>query len=114
MDDKGNCYDSIALDTIKRLRFDKCYITSACISASFGLSMQKTQAISFWNALIDSAKVTIGLYPKEKIGFDSIVSVCPCSRLNTLITDWDTSADDISQFEEQGINIIVASNQNLQ
>ena len=68
MDNKGNCYDAIAVETIKRLRFDKCFLTSACISASFGLSIQKSQAISFWNALIDSAKMTIGLYPKEKIG----------------------------------------------
>lgn len=107
MDDKGNCYDTIAVETIKRLHFDKCFITSACISNSFGLSMQKTQAISFWNALIDSSRTTIGLYPKEKIGFNSIVSVCPCTRLNLLITDWDSATDDIYQFQEQGIKVIV-------
>lgn len=39
MDNKGNCYDAIAVETIKRLRFDKCFITSACISAEFGLSI---------------------------------------------------------------------------
>ena len=91
MDDKGNCYDSIAVETIKRLRLDKCFLTSACISADFGLSIQRTQAISFWNALIDSSKMAVGLYPKEKIGFDSIVSICPANRLDTLITDWDAS-----------------------
>lgn len=107
MDDKGNCYDTIAVETIKRLRFDKCFITSACISASFGLSIQKTQAISFWNALIDSSKKTIGLYPKEKIGFDSIVSICPANKLNTLITDWDASEEDLKQFDEMGIEVVV-------
>ena len=107
MDDKGNCYDTIAVETIKRLRFDKCFITSACISASFGLSIQRTQAISFWNALIDSAKTTVGLYPKEKIGFDSIVSICPADRLDTLITDWDASEEDLKQFDEMNIEIVV-------
>lgn len=107
MDDKGNCYDTIAVETIKRLRFDKCFITSACISASFGLSIQKTQAISFWNALIDSSKLTVGLYPKEKIGFDSIVSICPANRLDTLITDWDASEEDLKLFDEQEINVVV-------
>jgi DeoR/GlpR family transcriptional regulator of sugar metabolism len=107
MDDKGNCYDTIAVETIKRLRFDKCFITSACISASFGLSIQKTQAISFWNALIDSSKMTVGLYPKEKIGFDSIVSICPANRLDTLITDWDASEEDLKLFDEQEIEIVV-------
>lgn len=107
MDDKGNCYDTIAVETIKRLRFDKCFITSACISASFGLSIQRTQAISFWNALIDSSKMTVGLYPKEKIGFDSIVSICPANRLDTLITDWDASEEDLKQFDEQEIKVVV-------
>lgn len=106
MDDRGNCYDTIAVETIRRLRFDKCFITSAGISASFGLSIQKTQAISFWNALIDSAKTTIGLYPKEKIGFDSIISICPANRLHTLITDWDASEDDLKSFDEQNIKVV--------
>ena len=107
MDGRGNCYDIIAVETIKRLRFDKCFITSACISASFGLSIQKTQAISFWNALMDSAKQTVGLYPKEMIGFDSIVSICPANRLDTLITDWDASEEDLKQFDELGIRVVV-------
>lgn len=107
MDDKGNCYDAIAVETIKRLRFDKCFLTSACISTTFGLSIQKTQAISFWNALIDSSKMTVGLYPKEKIGFDSIVSICPASRLDALITDWDASEEDLKLFDEQDIKVVV-------
>lgn len=107
MDHKGNCYDSIAVDTIKKLRVDKCFITSASISADFGLSIQKTEAIGFVNALMDSSKKTIGLYPKEKIGFDSIVSICPAERLDVLITDWDASEEDLKQFDEKGIEIIV-------
>lgn len=107
MDDKGNCYDAIATETIKRLRFDKCFITSACISAGFGLSIQRTQAINFWNALIDSSKQTIGLYPTEKIGFDSIVSICPANRLDVLITDWDASEEDLSAFDDMGIKLVV-------
>ena len=107
MDNKGNCYDAIAVETIKRLRFDKCFITSACISAEFGLSIQRTGAISFWNELIDSSKKTIGLYPTEKIGYESIVSICPANRLNTLITDWDASEEDLQKYDEQGIEVIV-------
>ncbi len=105
MDNKGNCYDAMAVEMIKRLRFDKCFITSACISAKFGLSIQKTAAISLYNAVIDSSKKAYGLYPKEKIGFDSIVSICPAERLNTLITDWDTSEEDLQKFDEKGIEI---------
>lgn len=107
MDDKGNCYGAFAIEMIKRLHFDKCFITSAFISPKFGLSIQRSQAISFWNALIDSSKESIGLYPTEKIGFESVVSICPANRLHKLITDWDASEEDLSAFDEQGIEVII-------
>lgn len=108
MDNKGTCYDAFAINMINRLRFDKSFITSACISSKFGLSIQKSQAINFWNAVIDSSKETIGLFPTEKIGFDSIVSICPANSLDILITDWDASEEDLKSFDDQGINIIIA------
>lgn len=107
MDNKGNCYDAIAVETVNRLRFDKCFITSAFISAEFGLSIQRTAAISFFNAVINSSKQTIGLFPKEKIGFNSIVSICPAERLDIMLTDWDASEEDLKLFDEKGIEIII-------
>lgn len=47
------------------------------------------------------------MYPKEKIGFDSIISICPANRLDTLITDWDASEEDLKQFDEQEIKVVV-------
>lgn len=107
MDNKGTCYDAFAIDMINRLRFDKSFITAACISPKFGLSIQKSQAINFWNAVMNSSKETIGLFPTEKIGFESIVSICPANRLDILITDWDASEEDLRAFDEQGIKIEV-------
>lgn len=107
MDHRGNCYDSIAVETIKRLRFDKSFITSAFLSAQFGLSIQKTIAISFYEAIVASSKKVIGLYPKEKIGFDSVVSICPAEKLDILITDWDAAESDLIAFEEKGIDVII-------
>ncbi|MBE6683728.1 MAG: DeoR/GlpR transcriptional regulator [Ruminococcaceae bacterium] len=112
MDAKGNCYDAFAIETIKRLRFDKCFLTSAAISAKFGLSIQKSQAISFWNAVIDNSKQAIGLYPTEKIGFESIVSICSADRLNTIITDWDAPEKELKEFDELGIEIDIVENNN--
>lgn len=107
MDKKGNCYDAIAIDTIKKLRVDKCFISSAAISPAFGLSIQKTSAIPFFNAVMDSSKRKIGLFPKEKIGFDSIVSISPAERLDMLITDWDVLDEELDSFREKGIEVIV-------
>lgn len=108
MDGKGNCYDAFAVEMTRRLRFDKAFITAACISAKFGLSMQKSQAISFFNAVIDSAKQTVGLFPTEKIGFESIVKICPAERLDILLTDDDAPEDELKAFVEKEIQIIKA------
>jgi len=38
---------------------------------------------------------------------DSIVSICPANRLNTLITDWDASEEDLCQFDDLGIEVVI-------
>lgn len=111
MQKNGCFYDSFTLATVKRLRFDKCFITSACISADFGLSIQKTRSIELTNTVIDNSKKVIGLYPTEKIGFESIVSICPSDKLDILITDWDASEEDLKLFDEQRIEIVIAEKQ---
>lgn len=107
----GSFYDAFTIEMINRLRFDKCFITSACISPKFGLSIQKSRNISVINAVINNSKVKIGLYPTEKIGFDSIVSICPANKLDVLITDWDASEEELSFFDDQGIEVIVVEKQ---
>ena len=72
----------------------------------------RTAAISFFNAVMDSAKKSVGLYPKEKIGFDSIVSICPAERLDMLITDWDAAEEDLQAFEDKGMEIVVVDRTN--
>jgi Transcriptional regulators of sugar metabolism len=107
----GSFYDAFTIEMINRLRFDKCFITSACISPKFGLSIQKSRNIGVINAVINNSKVKIGLYPTEKIGFDSIVSICPANKLDVLITDWDASEEELSFFDDQEIEVIVVEKQ---
>ncbi len=108
MNDKGNCCDAFAIEMVRRLRFDKCFITSAFVSAEFGLSIQVSSHVSFMNAVMDSAKQTIGLFPTEKIGFDSIISICPVERMDIMVTDWDASEEDLKLFDEKGVEIVIA------
>lgn len=107
MDQKGNCYGAFTTETIRRLRMDKCFITAACISPSFGMSIQRSSHLDFLHAVMDSSRTVIGLFPTEKIGFESTVSICPASRLDYLITDWDAPEDALQQFEEMGVKTVV-------
>ncbi len=111
MSKNGNFYDAFTLEMVNRLRFDKCFITSACISAKFGLSIQKTRNVALMNAVLDNSKKRYGLYPTGKIGFESIVSICPANKLDVLITDWDASEEDLTLFNEMGIEVVITEKQ---
>ena len=87
LDDRGCATDSFATETIRRIRMAKSFITTAGVSAGFGLSVQKSVSVAFWNAVIGSSSAVIGLYPSERFGVDSVFSVCGAQRLNCVITD---------------------------
>lgn len=108
MSRNGSFYDDFTIGMINRLQFDKCFLTSACLSSEFGLSVQKTRNLGLVNAVLAHSKKKYGLYPAEKIGFDSIVSICPADRLDMLITDGEALEEDLAAFDELGIEVIVA------
>lgn len=111
LDDRGCATDSFATETIRRIRMAKSFITTAGVSAGFGLSVQKSVSVAFWNAVISSSSTLIGLYPSERFGVDSVFSVCGTQRLSCVITDGRADTSRISEFAESGVKVIVADNQ---
>ncbi|MCI6842983.1 MAG: DeoR/GlpR family DNA-binding transcription regulator [Clostridiales bacterium] len=111
LDDRGCATDSFATETIRRIRMAKSFITTAGVSAGFGLSVQKSVSVAFWNAVIGSSSTLIGLYPSERFGVDSVFSVCVAQRLSCVITDGRADTSRISEFAESGVKVIVADNQ---
>ncbi len=111
LDDRGCATDSFATETIRRIRMAKSFITTAGVSAGFGLSVQKSVSVAFWNAVIGSSSAVIGLYPSERFGVDSVFSICGAQRLNCVITDGRADTSRISEFAESGVKVIVADNQ---
>lgn len=103
MDSKGMCRDSFTVEMLKRLRFDKAFITAAAISPDFGISIQNTINLDYLNTIIKQAKQVIGLFPVEKIGFESVVSICPADKLDLLVTDWNVTEEWKQKFEEIGL-----------
>ena len=108
MHPNGSFYDDFTLSMLRRIRFDKCFLTSSAISADFGLSIHKSRNVGIVNTVISQSKQCIGLYPTEKIGFDSIISICPANKLDVLITDWDAADSELQQFREFGIEVQIA------
>ncbi len=109
MDEKGSCFDGFALETVKRMRFDKAFVTTDGLSAEFGLSISHGNKIPFWSAVMEASKQRIGLFPADKIGKDASFSLCQIGKLDLLITDENAPTDRLGEFAECGVRICIAS-----
>ncbi len=107
MQENGNFYDEFAMDVIRRMRFDKCFITAAACSAGFGLSIQGGRNIGIKNLVLDHSRLKVALFPKEKIGQESIMQICPINKLDMIITETDSDADECAAIEEAGVQVML-------
>lgn len=107
MSQKGQCSDYFAIEFVKNIRFDISFLTSAGLSAAFGMSIQKSKGVGFTQAVVESSKCNIALYPSEKIGVESILKICSVAKFDKLITDWDAVEDQLNAIEELGVEVIV-------
>ena len=106
MAENGNFYDDFTLSALSGLRFDKCFITSAALSAGFGLSIQGGRDIALTRQVIAGSRQVVGLYPVEKLGAESVIRIAPASALDVLITENEASDEECAAIAEQGVEIV--------
>ncbi|HWQ57957.1 MAG TPA: DeoR/GlpR family DNA-binding transcription regulator [Clostridia bacterium] len=99
--------DSFATAFVRNLRFDKCFMTGAGLSARFGFSNGTDETATFQRAVIDNSRKSILLMPNQKIAFDAFIKVCDADRFDLLITDWDAVEDELKKIEELGVEVVV-------
>ena len=108
MHENGNFYDDFTSAMLRRIKFDKCFLTSAACTASFGLSVQTARNIGLTNIVIENSRKVIGMYPAEKLGRDSILQICPADVMDILITEAEADDSACSAFTELGVDVIKA------
>ena len=106
MHENGNFYDDFTTAMLRRIKFDKCFLTSAACTASFGMSVQTARNIGLTNIVIENSRKVIGMYPAAKLGCDSILQICPANVMDILITETEADDDACSAFTELGIDVI--------
>lgn len=106
MHENGNFYDDFTTAMLRRIKFDKCFLTSAACTASFGMSVQTARNIGLTNIVIENSRKVIGMYPAAKLGCDSILQICPANVMDILITEAEADDDACSAFTELGIDVI--------
>lgn len=106
-DANGVCTDYFASEIVGRLRFDKAFIATDGISPAFGISHANSAELMFLGAVLDSARMTVGLYPAERLEYESSFSLSPVSRLDVLITDAALDAARVTEYKKHGVKRII-------
>ncbi len=104
---RGKVQGHLAYDFLSNMHFDLCFICSSAISASFGMSINSPDSVGTTRVIMKNSRKTIGLFPNEKIGRESIFKICPVSDLDILITDWETSEEELIKIEEDGVEVVI-------
>jgi len=104
----GSLVDSLATDFVSRIHFDRCFLTGAGLTASFGLSNGTDETAAFQRMVLKNSREKFLLLPGKKIGVDSFIKVCDAEQFDMLITDWECVEDQITELEEKGLEIVVA------
>ncbi len=104
----GNCVDPIAAEEIRKIRFDKCFITGAGLTADFGISIQTPDSMNFVRTVIQSSRQKIGMFPCEKLGYEAANTICPASELDIVITDSSAAPEHIEEIRKCGPEIVIA------
>ncbi len=87
MDSDGCFCDSFALGMLKRMRLDRAFVSTDGISADFGLSAKNAAQAELFRTVLVVSRRKLGLYPTERLGIDSSVSICGVGELDCIVTD---------------------------
>ena len=108
MSHRGHCHDFYTLQMVNNMRMDKAFLSHSALSLDFGASIHNSAGVEFGKAVMKNSTMNLGLYPSEKIGKNSIHSVCKAADYDLIITDEQVSEDFLAQAFELGIAYEIA------
>jgi len=108
MDENGETFNHFAVDMIRSMRFDLSFISSGSYSSEFGMSVQASESIPIIRAVLECTRRNVGVFSHEYMDQTSLLKVCLPSAFDSIITDWETVEEEITQIKELDVEIIIA------
>lgn len=104
----GNITDALATEFARQFTVDLCFATAGALSAN-GLSTATPEVAIFHKTIYNNSKKIIALAEYFKIGNDMFSGMYPISKLNTIITDEETSDEQVDLLKAHGVEVLVAA-----
>lgn len=104
MDITGNS----VCEALRAITFDICFIGAAAANTTTGFSSIDYEETQVKGALVRSAQRSVCVISGEKFGKHSSFTYASPQDISDIITDGDAPAEEIQQFSNKGVSVMVA------
>ena len=99
-----------AVNFFEEIRVNKLFIAAVGVSPESGLTFPGFKDIPVKRAMINSADEVYLVVDSTKLGTSSFAVLCDLSRVTGIVTDDNITRAQQKQFEDAGVEIIIAGN----
>ena len=97
--------DHLAAQFAERFNYDLCFATGGGLTAR-GLSTSTPEVALFHEKVYDNSRRIIALVEHTKVGADLFTTMYPLKKLDIILTNEETTADQIDELEAHGVKVI--------
>jgi DeoR family transcriptional regulator of aga operon len=95
-----------ALDSLRRLFFDKCFLGVCGIHPVHGVTVIQSDEALILDEMVKHAQQVIVVADSSKLGMISTIQVCPPSRVDVVITDDGAEPATLEAFRRANIRVV--------
>lgn len=106
--DEEGIVDALAAEFIKNIRIDVAFLTGGGLSAKYGLSSSTPEGAIFQRTVAKVSSKKICLVNFDKVGAEFFSKTIDAKDLDTVITDWEASTEEIERLQQLGIDVLIA------
>ena len=106
----GGCVDAAAMQTVARIRFDRVFLGACSVSAEFGVGAFHFADATFKRAVLDTSRHSTVLATSDKLTARTPYQVARMERVDLLVLEAATTAEQRLQLEQAGCRLLIASN----
>lgn len=107
----GNITDALANESAQQFTVDLCFATAGALSSK-GLSTATPEVSVFHKTVYKNSRRIIALIEHYKFGMDMFSGMYPVKGINVIITDEETTKENIDMIKAQGVEVLVSKNEN--
>jgi DeoR family transcriptional regulator, fructose operon transcriptional repressor len=103
----GSMTDVFAIEFLKGLKFDICYLVGGGVTAEFGVSTTTGEVAVFQRTAALNSRRVICLSTKDTLGHEAFAQVVPIDAIDVLITSDGAAMDEIEVIRESVGNVLI-------